>query len=1070
MQIQVCPNCGEENPAKFRLCGYCGTPLAEALPPQELRKTVTIIFSDLKGSTALGETIDPEALHEIKNRYFEAMADVLAHHGGKIEKYIGDAIMAVFGLPKVREDDALRAVRAALGMQETLHRINLDFERAYGISLAARMGVNTGEVVATADPNADQRLADGDAVNVAARLEQASPAMEVLIGDLTYQLVRDQVDVEPVEPLTLKGKAEPVPAYRLIAIRSEPTLVTATRSPLVGRNAETSVLRDAFEEATRERQARLVTIVGDAGVGKSRLIADFVGLIGDDATVLRGRCLPYGDGITFWPIVEIVRQAAEIADDDPPDAADKKIARLIGPDAADSERIVQRIASAIGLTTSTFAVSELFWAIRSLFEELARDRPIAVVIDDIHSAETTFLELLEHVVDSAGASILILCSARHELLDNRPDWGEQPGMRRLVLRPLSETDTEAMIDQILGRAGLAADVRARVARAAEGNPLFVEQMVSMLLDRGIIQTVDDRWVATGDVSEMSIPPTIQALLAARLDHLNREERAVIEPASVIGLVFAEPAVEELVPGPLRSMVPAQLGALDRKQFVHPAEDAEPNLYRFHHLLIRDAAYNSLLKRARAQLHERFVAWAEPLNRERDRETEFEEILGYHLEQAFRYRSELGPIDDEIANTGRRAADKLASAGRRAFARGDEPAAANLLQRATSVLAADDPQRLELLPELGEALIEQGAFERADAVVREALERSAAGHNEAVSERATLVRYQLMLSVSGSVGDVTAAESEIRGGLAEFERTGDLAGQARAWRLLTVIQGTTGRLDESAHSAERVVGLASQIEDVRLAARGAQIAAYNTLRGETPVEEALARSQDVIAHVRSDRQAEAIILGVLAQLHAMAGRFEEARELYRRGRRNVADLGPSVNAASTSLEASRVEMLAGDPATAERELRADYVVLERMGETYFRSTIAALLAHALWAEGRFDEADSYADISRDLSDEDDILSQVVWRTVKAKVLARAGEADSALTLAREAVAIAAATVDIELHADALADLSETFGLLGRADEEGPHLREALALYQRKGDVVLAARVRDRLARIPTEQAV
>src|SRR5919198_3095956 len=495
MQMQVCPNCGEENPAKFRLCGYCGTPLAQALPPQELRKTVTIIFSDLKGSTALGEMIDPEALHEIKNRYFGVMADVLAHHGGKIEKYIGDAIMAVFGLPKVREDDALRAVRAALGMQEALHRINLDFERTYGITLAARMGVNTGEVVATADPNADQRLADGDAVNVAARLEQASPAMEVLIGDLTYQLVREHVVVEPVEPLTLKGKSEPVPAYRLIAVHAETEPVTASKSPLVGRDDEMAILRESFAEARADGRPRLVTVVGDPGVGKSRLIADFVGSISGEATVLRGRCLPYGNGITFWPIVEVVRQAASIADDDPPELALRKMTDLVGSDVEDCDRIVDRVASAIGLTTTSFPVSELFWAIRRLFEQLAHERALTVVVDDIHSAESTFLELLEHIVESAEARVLLLCSARHELLDARPDWGERQRMRRMVLRPLSEADTEAMIDRVLGRAGLSSDVRTRVARAAEGNPLFVEQMLSMLVDSEQIRPDGDGWVA-----------------------------------------------------------------------------------------------------------------------------------------------------------------------------------------------------------------------------------------------------------------------------------------------------------------------------------------------------------------------------------------------------------------------------------------------------------------------------------------------------------------------------------------------------------------------------------------------
>jgi tetratricopeptide (TPR) repeat protein len=307
-------------------------------------------------------------------------------------------------------------------------------------------------------------------------------------------------------------------------------------------------------------------------------------------------------------------------------------------------------------------------------------------------------------------------------------------------------------------------------------------------------------------------------------------------------------------------------------------------------------------------------------------------------------------------------------------------------------------------------------------------------------------------------------------MAVFEQEGDFAGQARGWRLLSVIDATAGRYDRAADAAERVVNVASQVDDTRLAARGAQLFAYCVLHGSTPVDEALARCEAVMAHVRADRKAESIVLGILALLRAMTGHFDQARELYQRGREIVADLGPSVNAASTSLEASRVEMLAGDAGAAERELRGDYVVLEAMGETYFRSTIAALLGHALWAQGKSEEAARYAAIARDLTDEDDVLSQVSWRTVEAKSLAAAGQSDAAVALAEEAVRTASRTTDIELHADALLDLGDVLRLVGRMEEQGPHLREALRLYQQKGDLVLAGVARDRLAAVPTEQAV
>jgi len=1058
MQVIVCPSCGEENPSKFRLCGYCGTPLAQALPPQELRKTVTILFSDLKGSTALGESVDPEALHEIKNRYFEAMAAVLDKHGGKIEKYIGDAIMAVFGLPRVREDDALRAVRAGLGMQQMLARLNVDLERGYGITLAARMGINTGEVVATADPNADQRLADGDAVNVAARLEQAAPAMEVLIGDITYQLVRDHVEVEPVEPLTLKGKAEPVPAYRLVGLRSAAAATSMRDAPLVGREEEMAILGGELRAATTAASARLVTVIGDAGVGKSRLINEFVVAAGTNARVVRGRCLPYGDGITFWPIVEITRVAAGITDEDSPEAARGRIGELLAA-VPDGAGILERVASAVGLSTASYPVSELFWAIRKLLEALAEDRPLLVVVDDIHSAETTFLELLDHLVDSADAPMLLLASARHEILEHDPDWGERAGASRLILRPLTASATEAMIDRLLGRAGLAADIRGRIAQAAEGNPLFVEQLVSMLVDRDMIRVEGSAWVAAEDLSALSIPPTINALLAARLDHLSREERAVIEPASVIGLVFPEPAIEELVPDALRSAVKPRLSELDRKQFVHPAE-ADEDVYRFHHLLIRDAAYNSLLKRTRAQLHERFVTWAERVNRERDREMEFEEILGYHLEQAYRYRQDLGPIDDEAAAVGRNGAHKLASAGRRASARGDMPAAVSLLSRAAALLPEEDPLRLELLPELAEALIEEGEFDRAVAVLDEAGTTANRLSDERLACRVGLERLALELYRSESGGSSSAIEETERA-IGVFDRTGDQPGLARAWRLLMLTHGTVGRFEDAARAAERFVRHATRAGDLRLAARGASGYASVAMFGPTPVAEMLAKCEELIEQVGDDRKAVGVISGVLAVLHAMQGSFDRARELYRDGRRMLEELGPSVTASSTSTESSRVEFLAGDPKAAERELRRDYDALGAIGEKYFRSTIAGHLAEALYRLGRFEEAAGVAGEARGLAAEDDTASQVLWRFVRAKLAARRGEV-GAIALAEEAVHMVEETPSPSLIADAKEELGIVLHLAGRAESAGPPWREALELYEGKGDVVSAARVRARLA--------
>jgi tetratricopeptide (TPR) repeat protein len=629
------------------------------------------------------------------------------------------------------------------------------------------------------------------------------------------------------------------------------------------------------------------------------------------------------------------------------------------------------------------------------------------------------------------------------------------------LLPLSDDDAGRIVEELLG--SLEPSVRLRIAEVAEGNPLYVEQIVSMLVETGAIERGAAGWVARAGAGRLQIPPTVQALVAARLDALRTEERAVVDPASVIGLSFALDAVSELVEDDVRPGLGGDLDVLVAKQLVRrlPEEDVS---YRFGHQIIRDTAYGSLLKRARALLHERFVTWAERVNRERGRELEFEEILGYHLEQAYRYRMELGVVDDHARDLAARAAEKLTSAGRRAFVRGDASAAASLLGRAVQVLPAGSPERIELLAEFAEASIEQGQFDAARLALDEALGAARTAGESRLEARASLVSYLLNLGSTGTVGEVEAAAAGIQQIIATFDRARDFAGLARAWHLLSVIEGTAGRYDRAADAGQRAVRFAGEANDARFVARGVLDDIYSALHGSTPVSEALERGEEHLELIRGNRTAEAIVLAVLAQLTAMAGRFDEARSLYTRSRQSVADLGPSSLAASLSDHTSRVEILAGDARAAEAELRRDYDVLAAMNEAYFRSTIAALLGHVLWAQERFDEAATYARIARDLADADDVYSQVLWRTVEAKYLGRAGESDAAIALVREALALVESTVDIELRADTLLDLAEVLRLAGRDDERGPHIREALALYEQKGDVVLAAAAARRLTEV------
>ncbi|MEO7296645.1 MAG: adenylate/guanylate cyclase domain-containing protein, partial [Candidatus Limnocylindria bacterium] len=672
----VCEQCGEANPERFRLCGMCGAPLGVELDAREVRKTVTIVFSDLKGSTSLGEQLDTESLREALTVYFDAMKAVLQRHGGTVEKYIGDAIMAVFGLPIVHEDDALRAVRAASEMQQRLVEVNDELERRWGIRLENRTGVNTGEVVA-GDAAGGQRLVTGDTVNTAARLEQAAPVSDVLIGPVTYQLVKHAVEVEPVEPLELKGKADRVPAYRLISIASGPSSARRLEAPLVGRSAELRQLVDAQVGSERDRAARVVTIVGSAGVGKSRLIEEFLVSLGPATATLRGRCLSYGDGVTFWPLVEAIRTAAAIEDDLPPELALQRLGTLCDQRAD----VADRLAPLLGLSDATFPIEETFWASRTLLEILARSGSVVLVLDDIHWAEATLLDLVEHVVSTAGAAILVVCSARGEFVDERPGWGDGPGAERIDLAPLSESETEAVVGNIIGSAGLPDALLGRITEAAEGNPLFVEQMLSMLVDGGVLRRADDGTWMVGEVSDVPVPPSIAALIEARLDRLGQEDRTVLQEGSVIGLVFYEGAVESMSPDPLKPVVDGSIKRLVRRQFVRPDPSVlmDESSFRFDHALIHDAAYRSLLKRERADLHERFANW---LNAAAEgRIGEMEEIVGYHLEQSARHLGELGPLNERGRALAIRASSQLGTAGRRARGRGDAPAAVNLLGRA-----------------------------------------------------------------------------------------------------------------------------------------------------------------------------------------------------------------------------------------------------------------------------------------------------------------------------------------------------------------------------------------------------
>jgi class 3 adenylate cyclase/tetratricopeptide (TPR) repeat protein len=1062
--MPVCTSCGQGNPDGARFCMSCASPFAPEEPaPHGARKTVTVVFCDVAGSTPLAERLDPESVREVMARFFRRMRAALERYGGTVEKYIGDAVMAVFGVPLLHEDDAFRAVRAAHAMREELGALNADLDRRFGITLQTRIGVNTGEVV-VGDPTQGQALVVGDAVNVAARLEQAAAPGEVWLGPATFALVRDLVLAEPTGPLELKGKAGAILAHRLVSVGPGPDEIGARPDPpMVGREGELKVLRSAFDSAVRERSCALVTVLGTAGVGKSRLVREFAPTTQPDALVLRARCLPYGDGITFWPVAELVKQASAIADDERRDQARSKIETTMAG-CGDGSLVAERVAAVTGFADVTGGLQETFWAIRRFLEWKGRDRPLVVVLDDLQWAEPTFLDLVEYLAGwSRDVAMLLLCIARPDLLDARPTWGGGLASATVLpLGPLGEHDSELLVSELLGGARLDESALARIAEPAGGNPLFLEEMLRMLEDDGILRQEGGRWVASAELGEVRMPGSIQALLSARLDRLSQEERVVIRSASVVGKVFWWGAIEELAPEPVRARVGSALQTLVRKDLIRPEPStfAGEDAFRFHHILIQEAAYRSTPKEVRADLHEAFAIWVEGVAG--DRVLELEEVIGYHLEQAYRYRSELEAVTERELALAARAGTRLAAAGVRAYERRDVPAAVDLLRRATEVLPEGHAERPGALLTYGEVLQEAGDLGAAEAALEQARVLASAASDEVTSANAAILRLFLLEMVDPQHPNVDV-QAETGRLMSTLEAHGDDLGLARAWRLVGTLHWNHARYGAADEAFSRVIEHAGRAGAAREEADARGRYAGSGIFGPAPVEEIERRCDELFARSGGTGY-EAPALRALAIVRAMQGRFDEARELVRRASATFEDLGLRLRAAFVSESAGAIEMMAGDPAAAEREYRAGFDAAVEMGEHGFQSTIAAALANALVAQGRFDEAEEMVATSEVMGAEDDVSTQVLAHAASARVMAARGAGPEAERVAREAVALADGTDDLNMRGDTLANLAEV--LLAAGDGAGARavLSSALELYEAKGNVAAASSTRARLVEL------
>jgi DNA-binding SARP family transcriptional activator len=911
---------------------------------------------------------DPETQHAVLARCWQAATGVIAGHGGSVDHVADDALVAVFGLTEAHEDDALRAVRAAAALRDATGEL--------------RVGVSTGRVYVAGEH------ATGAPMTEARRLAASAGAGEILLDERTRRLVAGAV--------TTAGG-------RLVAVRGEP-LPSPAATPLVGRERE---LREALEWLARssdESSCRLLTVLGPPGIGKSRLARELFDRARDSATVLVGRCLAYGEGITYRPLAEIVRQIGP-----------ERVEALVGADPA------RRIAGAIGAPDASGSSDETFLAVRHLFEALARERPLLVAIEDVHWAEPTLLDLLDHVAAlSTGAPILLVCLARPELLDVRPAWmAPQPNRGVIVLERLSDADSRALLDS------LGSGSASRILEVAEGNPLFLEQLAA----------VED---------EETLPDGLHAVLAARIDRLEPAERTVLTHASVEGRSFHAAALAELLGG---TEIGRVLVTLVRKGLVRSEapEFAGQDVFRFAHALIREAAYDGLPKLVRGELHERLGRWLAERGETPD------EIVGFHLERAYSYGVELGQTRRTLA---RDAAQRLAAAARDALARGDLPAGARLLERATALLAADDRTRGALLPALGVALMEAGRLADAEPVLDEAVAAARAQHDRRLEARASVERQYLHFHVSDDV-DLAAASAVADRAVRELAAHGDALGQCRAWRLRAWIAWTRSQAAAAdaawARAAEHARAAGEERELFEILGWRASAAAF----GATPVPDAIERCRAIREQVAGSPVAVAVTLRPLALLHALAGEFDEARDLLAQGNAVLGELGRMQSI--VPFHEAGVELLAGRPEEAERRLRPGYEQLEAMGERALLPTVGAILAQALAEQGADEEAERLCLRAEQDTAAEDLVTRAMCLGVRARVLARRGELREAEALARDAIALAESTDLLIDQGDAQLALADVLANAARAAEANAARAAALQRYERKGAAALIDRI-------------
>jgi predicted ATPase/class 3 adenylate cyclase len=1044
LRVSLCPSCSHGNQVGAKFCSQCGAALVTAEPlAREERKVVTVLFADLVGFTSRAEQLDPEDVRAVLSPFYARLRAELERFGGTVEKFIGDAVMALFGAPAAHEDDPERAVRAALAIR--------DWVREQG-QIQARLGVCTGEALISlwARPGHGEGMAAGDVVNTAARLQAAAPVNGVLVGERTFRQTRAVFEYRPAAPVEAKGKRELVAAWEPLQARARSggDVPHQAKTVLVGRERELGVLRDALARVRSQRSPQLVTLIGVPGIGKSRLLYELSQLVEAEAELIswrQGRSLPYGDGISFWALAEMVKAQAGILETDTSGEAGVKLAEMTAGvlgDTAETGWVARHLGALVGLGGGALPGgsdrrSEVFAAWRQFVEALAERRPLVLAFEDLHWADDGLLDFVDYLAEWAGeVPLLVIGSARPELLARRPGWGGgKPNAVTLSLAPLSGQETARLIGLLCGRVVLDTGQHAVLLAQAGGNPLYAEQYVQMMAERGVGR-------------ELPVPESVHGIIAARLDLLAPPEKRLLQDAAVIGKVFWPGAVTALGSGVDGGELEECLHGLERKQFVRrgrASSVAGETQYAFVHALLRDVAYGQIPRAARVGKHAQAAGWIESLGRPEDHA----EMLAHHYLSALDLARS---ANRDTADLAPRARTALHAAGDRAFALNAFTAAARYY-RAALILWPQDAreQRASLLRLLGTVMMEAGELDQAETVLAEGSEVAAEGGLPALQAR---IRIRLAETHIEQRGPEEEDVAECEAAAATLEAEGDLEGLAEAWLLVGRTRFWLGDSPADQQALERAMAYTQQAGSRRVQIQAGAWLAMTLALMPIRADAAMARAEQLLQIANGEPWAEADILVPLSVIHAYSGHFTEARETIARARSFYGSSGAKIKWAMAAQMASYIELTAGDPVAAEHHAREAYDTLRVMGDRNYLSTLAGFLAEALYAQGRLDEAQQITEEAQETAAPDDIDAQARWRVARAKVLARGGQFPAARTLLDEAEALVAPTSWGALQADVLLAQAEVDRLAGAPERAEASLRAALRIYQDRHATPLA----------------